>query len=114
MPKERLNAWLLLRDDEVHKQDLRQQDQREADPELLVPGLVVEEVHAEKSPYAASDDGQQDECVLGNAPPSLFGLPFVHAVNQEGQDIDNDKVNDHTISNVAIFLYTAKCFPVTG
>ena len=113
MPKDRVNAWLLLRDDEVYKEDLRQQDQGEADPELLVPGLVVEEVHAEKCPYAASDDGQQDERILGNAPPTFFGLPFVHAVDQEGQDIDNDKVNDHTVSNVAIIRYTAKCLPVT-
>ncbi len=51
-------------------------------------GLVPEKVHSQQGSDAASDDGQPYESLLGYALLVLSGLPLVHAVDDEGQDID--------------------------
>lgn len=59
-----------------------------AKSELLVLGFVTEEVHAQESADAAAGDGQPDKGILGNAPLPSPGLPFVDAIKEEGQDVD--------------------------
>ena len=57
----------------------------DAEGELAVLGLVAEEVHAQESTDAAAGDSQPDEGVFGDAPLPSPGLPFVDAVDEEGQ-----------------------------
>ena len=66
----------------------------DAEGELAVLGLVAEEVHAQESTDAAAGDSQPDEGVFGDAPLPSPGLPFVNAVDQEGQDIDADELDN--------------------
>ena len=57
-------------------------------------GLVAEEIHAQEGADAAAGDGQPDEGVFGDAPLPFPGLPFVNAVDEEGQDVYADEVDD--------------------
>ena len=68
------------------------EDGRDAEGELQVLGLVAEEVHAEEGSDAAADGRKKNKGSLGDAPFAPLGLPFVDAVEQEGQDVDDDKV----------------------
>ena len=71
-----------------------EEDGGDAKGELAVLGFVAEEVHAHEGADAAAGNGQPDEGVFGDAPLPSPGLPFVDAVDQEGQDIDADEVDD--------------------
>ena len=55
-------------------------------------GFMMEQVHAQECADAAAGNGQPNERVFRYAPLPSPGLPFVDAVEQEGQDIDADKV----------------------
>ena len=53
-------------------------------------------------------DGQPDEGVFGDASLPSDGLPFVDAVDEEGQDVDADEVDDkgtHWANFVEEFLF---------
>ena len=67
---------------------------RDAEGELAVLGFVAEEVHSQEGADAAAGDGQPDEGVFGDAPLPFLGLPFVDAVDEEGQYVDADEVDD--------------------
>ena len=60
-------------------------------------GLVAEEVHSQEGADAAAGNGQPDEGVFRDAPLPSPGLPFVDTVDQEGRDIDADKVDDEVV-----------------
>ena len=66
----------------------------DSEGELAVLGLVTEEVHTQEGTDAAAGNGQPNEGVFRDAPLPSPGLPFVDAVEQEGQDVDADKVDD--------------------
>ena len=75
------------------------EDGRDAEGELAVLGFVAEEIHAQEGADAAAGNGQPDEGVFRDAPLPFPGLPFVDAINQEGQDIDADEVDDEVFHN---------------
>lgn len=56
------------------------EDGRHAVAELLVQGLVVEEVHGDKCRRGASQHGQPEKHSLGDAPAVPAGFPFVEAI----------------------------------
>ena len=95
--------------DEIGQGHLGQEYQREADGELLVLGLVVENAHAQQGADAAAEHGKQDQRRLRDAPFALPGLPLVEAIGQEGQEVDSDQIIDynHACKNKNLFVYFA-------
>ena len=77
---------------EVSQGSLDKEDGGDAEGELAVLGLVAEEVHSQEGADAAAGDGQPDEGVFGDAPLPSPSLPFIDAVDQEGQDVEADEV----------------------
>ena len=91
---------MLAQEEEVGQGGLDEEDGGDAEGELAVLAFVAEEVHAQEGADAATGDGQPDEGVFGDAPLPSDGLPFVDAVDEEGQDVGADKVDDEVSHGV--------------
>ena len=75
------------------RRDLEEQNQWNAVFELLVQRLVMPDPDAEPCADAAADDGQAQQRGFADAAACPFGLPFVDAVGEEGDDIDGGEVD---------------------
>lgn len=84
----------ILQIDVAEGRELKEQDQRDADDELQVLGLVTPDAHSQPSSDAATYDSKQQQCRLWYAPEVLLGLVFVDAIDDEGDDIDCKDVID--------------------
>ena len=97
--------------DEIGQGGLDKEDGGDAEGELAVLGFVAEEVHSQEGADAAAGDGQPDEGVFGDAPLPSPGLPFIDSVDEEGQYVDADKVDDetciHIVTNLRFFCVTS-------
>ena len=78
----------------VGQGSLDEEDGGDSEGEFAVLRFVAEEAHAQEGADAAAGNGQPDEGVFGDAPLPSPGLPFVNAVDQEGQDIDADEIDN--------------------
>ena len=90
----------LLKEEEIDQSGLSKEDGGNAKGELAVLGLVAEDVHPQEGADTAAGDGQPDEGVFRDAPLPSPGLPFIDAVDQEGQDVDADEVDDEVAHKV--------------
>ena len=69
-----------------------------------VLGLVTPGAHTNPRTDAATQQGQPQQRLLGDAPGVLLGLPFVEAVDEEGGDIERNKGVEQGLShNVSMF-----------
>ena len=76
-----------------HTDDLRKDDERNAEPEPVVERLVMPELHAQPRANTASKQGQTDERRLFYAPAVMLRLELVDAEQAERQDIDRSEVD---------------------
>ena len=89
-----LVAAVLAQEEEVRQGGLDEEDGGDAEGELAMLGFVAKEVHTQEGADAAAGNGQPDESVFGDSPLTFLGLPFVDAVDEEGQYVDADEVDD--------------------
>jgi len=81
---------------------LRHQNYRHAVAELLMLGLMVPHVHPQPRADAAADRRHPQQYTFWNPPPLPLRLPFVDAVEEEGEDVDNYEVKDNDCGNWSI------------
>ena len=74
--------------------NLHQQDQREAETEFGLAGLVVKEEHAQDGAYAAADDGEQQQDCFGDAIAVLHGADLVRGHGGNANEIDDEQVDN--------------------
>ena len=73
--------------------NLHQQDQREAETEFGLAGLVVEEKHAQDGADGSADDGEQQQDCFGDAVAVLHGADLVGGHRGNAYEIDDDQVD---------------------
>ena len=56
-----------------------------------MPCLMVEEVHAREGAGEASGQGDKEEGPFGDAPAAMDGFPFVQAVEEKGENVDQEE-----------------------
>ena len=57
-------------------------------------GLVVPHAHPQPRADAAADRRHSQQHALRNPPPRPLRLPLVDAVEEEGEDVDDEEVED--------------------
>lgn len=83
---------------------MEEEDGGEAVLEFAVHGLVMPYFHAEPCPYASAHEGKEEQCGFRYAPPTLPGLEFVNAIDNECHGIDNEKV----VYDYVVYVHLAR------
>ena len=73
---------------------LQEQDDGDADGELVLLGFVVEQSHCPNCGDATADDSEEDKHRLRHSPAVVTGFPFVETVDDECRNVDNQEIKD--------------------
>ena len=76
---------------------MEDEDEREAEAELVMLGLVMPDFHAEESPDAASQKGNGEEAGFRDTPFVMPRLPFVNAIQEERDYVYHREVEQESI-----------------
>lgn len=79
-------------EDESEDGEVQEEDEGHPVAELIVAGLVAEEIHGEEGGRGAAEEGKEDESGFGDTPTAMSSLVFVEAVKEEGQEVDCEEV----------------------
>jgi hypothetical protein len=83
---------LVLEVEQAVDGDLEHDQDADAVDEFFMLGFVAEKVHGQEGAQGSPGGGQDQKDFFGDSPAAAFGLKFVVAVDQEGQDIDKAQI----------------------
>ena len=74
--------------------ELEDEDDGDAEGELVLLGFVVEQSHCPNCGDAAADYGEEYKHRLRHSPAVVAGFPFVETVDDECRNVDNQEIID--------------------
>ena len=85
----------------IHRNDgydkVEAEDEREAEAELVMLGLMVPDFHAEKGSETTSQKGNGEEAGFRDTPFVVPRLPFVNAIQEERDYVYHREVEQESI-----------------
>ena len=85
----------------IHRNDgydkVEAEDEREAEAELVMLGLVMPDFHAEKGSETTSQKGNGEEAGFRDTPFVVPRLPFVNAIEKESHEVNRREIDQNAI-----------------